>query len=96
MYRKDCTAHAGGLLIYVASSIQSRRLSALETILPESIWVEIKDKSNTYLICNVYRPPHSGVEFWDRLNISLESASEITKRLILVGDINEDQLNVSK
>ncbi len=95
IYRKDCTAHSGGLLTYVASSIHSRRLNVLEAILPESIWVEIKAKTNTYLICNVYRPPHTGVEFWDRLNISLETASEISQRLILLGDINENQLNTS-
>ncbi len=93
LYRKDNTAHSGGLLVYVTSSIPSRRIIDLEIILPESIWVEIKDKSNKYLICNVYRPPHYGVEFWDRMNICLERASEIGTRIVLVGDINEDQLN---
>ncbi len=78
---------------YVTTSIPSRRILTLEHILPESIWIGIKDKSYEYLICNVYRPPQLSVEFWDRLNICLENASEIANRIILVGDINEDQLN---
>ncbi len=93
IYRTDSTAHSGGLLVYISASLPSRRLTDLETILPESIWVEIKDKSNTYLICNVYRPPNYHLEFWHNLNVCLESASEIAKRIIIVGDINEDQLN---
>ncbi len=35
------------------------------------------------------------VEFWDRLNISIEQASEITNNIVILGDINEDQLNLS-
>ncbi len=93
IYRKDSTAHSGGLLVYVSASLPSRRLHDLEIILPETIWIEIKDKSNTYLICNVYRPPNYGVEFWQNLNVCLERASEIGKSIIIVGDINEDQLN---
>ncbi len=62
-------------------------------MLPESIWIELKNKSHLLLICNIYRPPHYTNEFWDRLNISLELASEKVNRIVLVGDINEDQLN---
>ncbi len=71
----------------------SKRIVDLETFLPESIWIQITDKNGTFLVCNVYRPPHTANDFWERLNICIERASEITKHIILVGDINEDQLN---
>ncbi len=93
IYRKDNSAHSGGLLVYVSATFPSRRLTDLEAILPESIWVEIKDKSNKYFICNVYRPPNYSVEFWHKLNVCIESASELTNQIVIVGDINEDQLN---
>ncbi len=92
IYRKYLTNHSGGLLVYVASSLISRRMPDLEILLPESIWVEITDRNHAYLICNVYRQPHQTNEFWDRINICLERASELSERITLVGDINEDQL----
>ena len=93
MYRKDNTTHSGGLLIYVSSGIYSKRILELEVILPESIWLEIKTEFKTYLLCNLYRPPNASVEIWDRINISMENALETCNNIILVGDLNEDQLN---
>lgn len=92
-YRKDNTSNSGGLLIYVASHLHSNQLNDFNTLLPESIWIQIRDQTKHYLICNVYRKPNSAVEFWERLNVSIEKAFEISKNIILVGDINEDQLN---
>ncbi len=57
LFRKDNSAHSGGLLIYVTCSIVSRRITDLETILPESMWVKITDKNREILLCNVYRQP---------------------------------------
>ncbi len=94
IYRKDINAHSGGLLIYTSVSLISNQIHDLETLLPESIWVEVKDHSHSYLICNIYRPPHSSNEFWHRLNICLENASELANYIVLVGDINEDQMNL--
>ncbi len=85
IFRKDNTSHSGGLLVYAASHLIPKRIIELETILPESIWVEIKDRSKSFLICTVYRPPHMAVEFWDRLNISIEQASEITNNIVILG-----------
>ena len=59
----------------------------------ESLWIEIKHKGESYLLCDIYRPPNSPINFWQRLNITIERASEISKNIIIVGDLNEDQLN---
>ncbi len=37
VYRKDWNAYSGGLLTYTSSTLISRRMPDLETILPESI-----------------------------------------------------------
>jgi len=38
--------------------------------------------------------PRYSIEFWEKLNISLEKASEYQEKISLVGDINENQLNI--
>lgn len=67
----------------------------LENILPESIWFEIKSEPNKFLVCYLYRPPQTAVEIWDRINVCIDKALEVSNNIILVGDINEDQLNVT-
>ncbi len=95
LFRKDLSAHSGGLAIYASSNFRPKRIDHLENILPESIWIEIKDHSKSYLICTTYRAPHTTVDYWDRLNVCLEQAAELCPNVILTGDINEDQLNLS-
>ncbi len=50
MFRKDLTAYSGGFLVYVGSNLRPKRNEQLETILPESLWVQIMDRSKTYLV----------------------------------------------
>ena len=76
-FRKDVSAHSSGLLIYVSEGLLAERLTDLETNLNESLWIEIKHKGESYLLCDIYRPPNSPVNFWHRLNITIERASEI-------------------
>ena len=93
MFRKDNTAHSGGFLSYVSLHLSPKRMLDLENYLPDSLWFQIKDHAQTFLICTIYRPPHYTVDFWEKVNICLEKAIDITNNIILVGDINEDQLN---
>jgi len=95
MFRKDKNAHSGGFIVYTSSLLSPQRILDLELLLPESVWVKIKDHSQTFLICTVYRQPSSTMDFWNKLNICIEKAIEISPHIILVGDINEDQLNPS-
>ena len=66
----------------------------MEANLDESLWTEIKQKGDSILFCNIYRPPGTPVSFWHRLNVAIEKALDASKRIIIVGDLNEDQLNV--
>ena len=92
-YRKDRTNHASGIMIYISDNVISRRLEELETPNLDTIWVEIKDKNECFLLCTVYRQPSLPIAFWDSLNISLDKAFDISDKVILLGDINEDQLS---
>ena len=66
----------------------------LEIYLEASLWIEVKHKGESILLGTSYRKPNTPVSFWDRLNIAIEKASEISKNIIIVGELNEDLLDV--
>ncbi len=93
-FRKDKSAYSGGILVYVADHILSERMANVEIFWDESVWIKVATKHDSYYVCTIYRPPSSDIEFWDLLDRNLEFISEISNNIIVVGDINEDQLNV--
>ena len=92
-YRKDRTNHGGGILVYLNSSLLHTRRPDLEIFCNESIWVEVKAKNEMLLIGVFYSPTTADSQFFNGLNLNIEKAFEISKNLILVGDLNEDLLN---
>ena len=92
-YRKDQTNHGGGILVYLNSSLLHARRPDLEIFCDESIWIEIKVKTESFLIGVFYSPTTSNSQFFNSLNLNIEKAFEYSKNLILVGDLNEDLLN---
>ena len=40
-------------------------------------------------MATIYRKPNTPVSFWDRLNIAIEKASDISRNIIIVGELNE-------
>ena len=57
--------------------------------------MKVKYQDTFLLLSNVYRSPNTPVSFWQDFNILIENASDLVKRDIIVGDINEDQLNIN-
>ena len=94
-FRKDSMAHSGGPPIYVSDKLVAVRKPDLESQSVSSIWVEIKYKDKSFLLSNVYRSPNMPVSFWQDFKRSIENASDLVKRVIIVGDINGDQLNIN-
>ena len=92
-YRKDRTNHGGGILVYLNSSLLHTKRTDLEIFCNESIWVEVKAKNEMLLIGIFYSPTTADSHFFNSLNLNIEKAFEISKNLILVGDLNEDLLN---
>ena len=92
-YRKDRTNHGGGVMAYINSSLLHMRRLDLEIFCEESIWIEIKVKNEICLIGLFYSPSTADAQFFNNLNLNIERALEYSKNLIIVGDLNEDQLN---
>ncbi|MCG8048709.1 MAG: hypothetical protein N0E48_24380, partial [Candidatus Thiodiazotropha endolucinida] len=94
-YRIDNTAHSGGLLVYISINLLCKRRPELEHISIQSIWTEIKFKDSSLILCNIYRPPNTQVQLWDEFYVSIENALDSCSNLIIVGDLNENLLNVN-
>ena len=68
-------------------------MDALEIFWDESIWFKIKQSNQFYLFGIFYSPKTSDKLFFERLNQNLEIALDITKNVIIMGDLNENLLN---
>jgi hypothetical protein len=64
----------GGVMIYVKSSIPSKRRWDLEVPTLECVWVELTVHNNKILLRLFYRPPDPNVLIWDLINQSFENA----------------------
>ena len=53
----------------------------------ESVWVEGSSNKIKYLIEIVYRPPSAPSVFWEILNDNLETALNLSKHVIILGDL---------
>jgi hypothetical protein len=49
-------------------------VSELENNLDETIWVEIRSKGQSVLLCNTYRSPCTDIDYWTRLIYAIELA----------------------
>ena len=89
--RRDRDQNGGGLIIYLSNNIRAKRRPDLESSNNETMWVEMKLKGLAVLLCNCYRPPSAGVEFWDSFQCQLDKAKRGSIRNILIsGDLNAD------
>ena len=92
-YRKDRKNHGGSILVYVNNNLTHKRRSDLEVFWEESLWVEIKINKQQFLLGTFYSPkPHDQL-FFDAFDRNIEKEMELSKNLVIVGDLNEDLLN---
>jgi hypothetical protein len=66
--RKDHNNSGGGLLIYFKDDISGERVTVLENDTDETIWIKVRARGQTFLLCNTYRPEWTDTEYCTRLN----------------------------
>ena len=95
--RKDRTRNGGGVMVYISSILNYKIRPDLENQRLETIWFEIKLKSQIILFCCYYRSDFNSSQstFIMELQPSIEKALDYTPNVILLGDINVDFLNLS-
>ena len=91
-FRKDRNAHGGGVLVYVSNQLMAKRIQDIETPDIESIWLEIIFPNYSLLLCCIYRPPNSLVDFWTYFQYSVEKAITYNPQIVITGDLNVDLL----
>jgi hypothetical protein len=92
IHRKDRSNRGGWLLIYSKNDISISRKSELENNFDETIWVEIRSKGQSFLLCNTYRPPCTDIDYWTRLTYAIELALQVNENIIITGDLNSNLL----
>ena len=93
--RKDRTRSGGGVLIYISNKYRYSRRNDLECHDLEMICIQIHlNFQRDILVICVYRPPTSGMIFFDKLDQALEviqtSSNLGRNEIFLLGDLNCD------
>ena len=58
----------------------------------ETIWVEIRSKGQSFLLCNTYRSPCTDIDYWTRLTYAIGLALQVNENIIITGDLNSNLL----
>ena len=82
-------------MAYVSTNLTHKRRNDLQIYWEENIWLESHINKQIYLIGMFYSPKTSDPVFFNSFNLNIEKAMEITRNIIIVGNLNEDLLNVS-
>ena len=94
-FRNDNISNGGGgIMVYVKNGINAKRRADLETNDIQCVWLEITpERGKTFLVGNMYRPPHSRIEFNDRFENFIDHVMSEDKEIILMGDFNKNLIN---
>ena len=94
-FRKDrLNNNYGGVIVYVRDNLPCKRRFDLEIQGLECIWLEVKLKRKTVLFGLFYRPPSSTHDIDDKIEQSLDLASENNAfDIIVAGDFNLNYLD---
>ena len=96
-FRKDRSAHGGGLMVYIRSDIPCRQLDQ-PTAKVESISMEITIKKSLWNIIVLYKSPNkvSDHDFTTDMEYLCEKSTSLYDRTLLMGDLNYNLLDQNK
>ena len=92
IFRKDRNRKGGGVLVYVSKALRPCRRFDLELDGFEAVWIEIRHKRKRMLVCNLYRPPTSNIDWMNKFVDLLDKASDMDLDKVILGDFNCDML----
>ena len=79
--------------MYLNSELVHNHKTELEVYGDESIWAAIKVKNTIFLVGLFHNPKPHDLNIFNCLNLNIEKALEVSKNLIILGDMNEDLLS---
>lgn len=86
--RNDRNRRGGGVCLYIRDHLKFETLIKPQNDV-ESIWAHVGEKSDSFVVCCMYRPPGSSVEYY---NAMIDELMHFRKdhELLLLGDLNFD------
>ena len=89
-YRLDVSNRSGGILVYVKSSIPSRRLSCENLCNSiQAVPFEINLRKEKWLVISIYRPPsHNSEYFLNNLTKMIDLFADTYDNYLIMGDFN--------
>ena len=97
IHRNRCgNVRGGGVGIYLKNTFLYQRLSDIEYIDIEQLWISVNHLKHTFIIAVIYRPPNQDLKvFLDNMRRTLNSLYNIVHRhtVFITGDFNIDQAN---
>ena len=89
-FRLDINSKSGGILVYIKSSVPSRKLKCdvlLKSI--QAIPFELNLRKEKWLVISIYRPPSQDSEFFlNSLTIILDHFTKTYDNYLIMGDFN--------
>ena len=94
--RKDREDGYGGVCIYARDNLIVKPRPDLDIPGLEAVWAEVRNSHFKFLICALYRPPSSKVNYWTLIDESIQGAKMTNiSNIFIMGDINEDQMQAN-
>ena len=88
--RNDRPDGWGGVAIFMKSKLVCKARPDMHIPGLDAVWVETKLDQDTLLVCSLYRPPDSLVNYWKLIDDSIKQAVNTPHRFIILGDFNSD------
>ena len=81
--------HGGGVCLFIHNTVHYERISSLESALPESVAILVKQPhTKPFIISCLYRPPTSNSSWMSSFNQYIELCSSISTDITVLGDFN--------
>ena len=81
--------HGGGVCFYIHSTVHYERIFSLDSILPESISILVKNPyTKPFIISCIYRPPTSRLTWTTSFSHYVQECNNICTDVTLLGDFN--------
>ena len=99
-FRHDISSRAEGVIPYVNSNLHPMPVTQLNNGYNiQAVWVKLNSvygKDDHLLLCSMYRPPNSSVEYFNNIVENIEIASAYGHDYIIFGDLNIDVTEVKR
>ena len=91
---KDWNNSGGGIIVYFSKHLIDKPRTELYFD-SEAIWLEIDFPAYEMLLCAVYRQPDANYPFRDKLQQSVENATNYSSNVVITGDLYVDFLSLT-